>query len=261
MLVGLRLVEGRRLRGCGRLREGQIARVLGRRGVGRHGVGGSSKGRLIWRGRRRVGRQALALCGVDAAAQCGRHCGGRGLVGLRGEGARRLLVAEVLRLHRRRRLVLLRIVRILLVVVVLSHGGGGGGCSSQAGAGSSGERLMVEHQRQARCTEMQRCRCRRVGARWEGRGLVGERRVSGNVSSPVPSNSLDHQASNGRRARTARASWHRRANKAEARRRQPWPHVFSCSHLVALVACRSPPDASTTRLSAPGDGRAHRRLL
>jgi hypothetical protein len=78
---------------------------------------------MIRRGRRRVGREALSLCGGDAAAHVGGHCRGRLLVRGRGECALLLVVIQILRLHGRRRL-LAMLRRVLLVVVVrVGHGG------------------------------------------------------------------------------------------------------------------------------------------
>lgn len=134
MLVGLRLVEGRRLRGRGRHRGGKVARGLGRSRIRRGRVGGCSEGRLVRCRRWRIGRESLSLCRGDAAAHVWRHAGRRLLVRGRREGALLLMGVhvQILRLHGRRLLAMRRV----LGVVGVGHGGRlfpRGECSGAAG--------------------------------------------------------------------------------------------------------------------------------
>ena len=103
------------------LRRHGIRRLRLRRGIRRR-----SKGRLIWRGRWRIRREALSLRGRYAAAHFGGHYGRRLLV-RRGEGALLLLpiLIQILRLDGRRLLALLLLRRGILLVVVVRVGHGG----------------------------------------------------------------------------------------------------------------------------------------
>lgn len=132
MWVGLRLVERRGLLlRRGRSGNREMARKLRGHGIRRlrlrRGVCRLGKRRVIWRGRRRVWRESLALCGGNAACHVRRHHRRRLLV-WRGIGALLLLriLVQVLRLYRWRVLAILLLLlrhrrRILLMVVV--HGG------------------------------------------------------------------------------------------------------------------------------------------